>query len=94
MPNDVMVQGQRVSNLFGTRDEDWHTKLIKPIRGLYNMTRALDVEVHVNKTLEFLMEILGERFMNGTDKGSSVDMATYIPFCKQCEISAYWFLTP
>ena len=82
-PNDVMVGKIRVSNLFSTRDEDWHNMSIKPIRGLYNMTRALDVEVHVNKVLEEFLGILDERFARGVNAGKVVDMADYIPYCKK-----------
>ena len=81
MPNDTMVNGQRLSNLFGTRDEDWHSMAIKPIRGLYNMTKALDVEVHVDRILELFAHVLEERFVKGSNGANPVDMAEYIPFC-------------
>ena len=85
-PNDVMVGNTRVSNLFSTRNEDWHNTSIKPIRGLYNMTRALDNEVHVNKVLDEFLGILDERFARGGNSGNEVDMADYIPYCKESRL--------
>lgn len=82
-PNDAVVNGQRVSNLFSIRDEGWHSRSIKPIRGLYNMTKVLDMEAHVNRTLEHFMSVLEERFIKGAKSSKPVDMAEYIPFCER-----------
>ena len=84
LPNDVLVNGQRVSNLFSTRDEDWHNSSLKPIRSLYSMTRALDAEVHVDKMLEDFMSIVEERFAK---HGKEFDMAEYVPFCKRLALT-------
>lgn len=35
--NDVVVNGQRISNVFNTQDEDWHTKYMRPIRGFWSI---------------------------------------------------------
>ncbi|KZF19789.1 cytochrome P450 [Xylona heveae TC161] len=75
MINDVMVNGVRVSNLFSTRSEEWHSTSIRPIKSLYSMTKVQDFEHHVDTTLNFLMQKLEERFIN---TGKPCDMADYL----------------
>ena len=79
MPNDVLVNGIRVSNLFSTRDEQFHNTAVKPVRGLYSMTTSTSLEPHVDRMLELFTHTLDERFENGK---KAVDMADYLPFCE------------
>ena len=46
------------------------------------MTRALGVEVHVDKVLEELLGVLGERFVKGANAGKTIDMAEWIAYCE------------
>ncbi|KAI6905698.1 hypothetical protein KC318_g2685 [Hortaea werneckii] len=38
-PNDVSIDGQRLSNIFNAQDNGWHDQAMKPIRGLWSMTK-------------------------------------------------------
>ena len=76
--NDVMIDGQRVSNLFGTRDEEWHDAKLKPIKSLYSMTKVQDFEANVDLAINLFVEKLQDRFIK---PGNSCDMADYLGFC-------------
>ncbi|ESZ98305.1 benzoate 4-monooxygenase cytochrome P450 [Sclerotinia borealis F-4128] len=61
-PNDVLLQGKRMSNFFNTADTSWHDKYMKPVRGLWTMTKVLEVETLIDETLERLIEKLSTSF--------------------------------
>ncbi|KAI0600135.1 benzoate 4-monooxygenase cytochrome P450 [Biscogniauxia sp. FL1348] len=65
-PNDVLINGQRISNLFNTQDVAWHSKFMKPIRGLWTMTKVLEAESLVDETLNKFISKLGHKFADGT----------------------------
>ncbi|KAI9931468.1 hypothetical protein MW887_010043 [Aspergillus wentii] len=73
--NDVMVNGTRVSNLFSTRDETWHSTIIRPVKSLYSMTRVQDAEHSVDTAIQLYFEKLQERFVS---TGRPCDMADYM----------------
>lgn len=77
-----MVQGHRISNVFGTLDEDWHTKVMKPIKGLYSMTRSLDMEPHIDTTVREFFDAIEKRFVGGQNGGEPFDVGDWVPFCK------------
>ena len=77
--SDVLVNGQRVSNLFGARDEDWHDAKVKPIKSLHSMTKVQDFEPNVDSTLNVFLDKLQERFAMG---GRPCDIADYLAYCK------------
>ncbi|KAI0014620.1 benzoate 4-monooxygenase cytochrome P450 [Xylariomycetidae sp. FL0641] len=62
-PHDILVDGKRWSDIFNTTDEEWHAKMIKPIRSLYTMSRVQDVESYVDDTLRNLMDKLDTRYV-------------------------------
>ncbi|KAK5089535.1 hypothetical protein LTR70_005929 [Exophiala xenobiotica] len=70
-PNDVLINGQRLSNVFNAQDEDWHTKYMRPIRGFWTMTKVLDYEPLIDETLVKFMERLGKEFAEGENDGKS-----------------------
>lgn len=76
--NDVMVNGTRVSNLFSTRDETWHSTIIRPVKSLYSMTRVQDAEHSVDTAIQLYFEKLQERFVS---TGRPCDMADYMLYC-------------
>ena len=53
--NDAYIGGQRISNVFNEQDEVRHAQRVKPIKNLYNMSRLVEKEPHVRKTLSLLM---------------------------------------
>ncbi|KAL4881373.1 cytochrome P450 [Aspergillus karnatakaensis] len=64
-PNDVLLNGQRVSNLFNTQDEDWHNQNILPIRNLWRMTKVLEYEPLIDETLRKFVDKVGDKFAGG-----------------------------
>ncbi|PSR82638.1 cytochrome P450 [Coniella lustricola] len=57
-PNDAFINGQRISNLFNTDDDSWHNEQIKPIRGLWTMTKVLQQEQAIDDVLTQLLQKL------------------------------------
>lgn len=75
--NDVVVKGQRLSNMFSTLDENFHTMISRPIKNLYSMTRALDIEPHIDTTIKELIDSLEKRFVK---PASTCDIAEWVTF--------------
>lgn len=80
--NDSFVEGKRQSNLFGMRDESIHDKVMRPVKGLYTMTRALDMEPHIDTTINEWFEALDDRFAVGKNAGKSFDIGNWVPYCE------------
>ncbi|KAL2850986.1 cytochrome P450 [Aspergillus pseudodeflectus] len=64
-PNDVLLNGQRMSNLFNTQDENWHNQNILPIRNLWRMTKVLEYEPLIDETLKKFVDKLSAKFGRG-----------------------------
>ncbi|KAI1498837.1 benzoate 4-monooxygenase cytochrome P450 [Biscogniauxia marginata] len=79
-PNDVLVNGQRISNLFNTQDNVWHNKFMKPIRGLWTMTKVLEVESLIDETLSKFTTKLGEKFADGTRPANICPMDDWLGY--------------
>ncbi|KAI7227514.1 hypothetical protein KC330_g8363 [Hortaea werneckii] len=62
--NDAYIGRQRISNVFNEQNEVRHAQRVKPIKSLYNMTRLVEKEPHIRRTLSLLMNKL-ERFCRG-----------------------------
>ncbi|KAH6645467.1 benzoate 4-monooxygenase cytochrome P450 [Truncatella angustata] len=68
-PNDIMVNGQRVENLFNTPNEEWHNKMMKPIRNMYTLGKIQDVEPWMDATLNKFTSKLESNFVDGSNAG-------------------------
>ncbi|KAL2005575.1 hypothetical protein VTN00DRAFT_10068 [Thermoascus crustaceus] len=68
-PNDVLVNGQRISNIFNTQDEDWHSKYMRPIRSFWTMTKVLDLESLIDETLDKFVKKIDAKFVDGANAG-------------------------
>ena len=75
--NDVVIDGVRVKNLFSHQDEKWHSQFLRPIKGLYSMTRVQDNEAGVDLMITSFVEKIRERFIK---TGKLCDMADYITY--------------
>ncbi|KAL2002185.1 hypothetical protein VTN02DRAFT_482 [Thermoascus thermophilus] len=75
--NEAMVAGKRVTNLFATTDEKWHSTFIRPVKSLYSMTKVQDVEHCVDAVINLYLEKLQERFVS---PGKACDMADYMVY--------------
>ncbi|KAK4126023.1 cytochrome P450 [Parathielavia appendiculata] len=71
-PNDMAVNGQRIQNIFNTRDKAFHAKYKTPIAGFWSQTKILELEPLMDETLRLLVDTLGERFA-GTGAVCPVD---------------------
>ncbi|KAJ5673992.1 hypothetical protein N7462_009431, partial [Penicillium macrosclerotiorum] len=79
-PNDVLIEGHRLSNLFNTQDEEWHNQNIRPIRGLWSMTKALEYEPLIDETLIKFVDKLALRFVDGKNSGKICPADEWIGF--------------
>ncbi|KAH8689149.1 cytochrome P450 [Talaromyces proteolyticus] len=68
-PNDVLLNGARISNLFNTADENWHMNQIRPIQNLWSMTKVLEYESLIDETLEKFVNKLATKFVTGSNLG-------------------------
>lgn len=75
--NDVTVSGVRLKNLFSHQDETWHSMFIRPIKGLYSMTKVQDFEPGVDKIINLFTEKMRERFVNS---GKPCEISEYINY--------------
>lgn len=81
-PNDVLIEGHRLSNLFNSQDEEWHDQNIRPIRGLWSMTKVLEYEPLIDETLTKFVDKLALRFVDGENAGKVCPADEWIGFCK------------
>ncbi|KAK2766812.1 hypothetical protein FQN54_006126 [Arachnomyces sp. PD_36] len=64
-PNDVLLNGQRMSNIFNTQDENWHNKYLRPIRNLWSLNKVLEYEPLVDETLNKFLAKIDSKFVDG-----------------------------
>lgn len=81
-PNDVLIEGHRLSNLFNSQDEDWHNEQIRPIRALWSMTKVLEYEPLIDETITKFVEKLAQKFVDGKNAGTVCPADEWIGFCK------------
>lgn len=81
-PNDVLINGMRMSNVFNTQDNAWHDKYMKPIRGLWTMTKVLGMESLIDETLSKFTNKLGAKFADGSKAGKACMMDEWLGYCK------------
>jgi len=78
--NDALQNGHRISNIFGTRSNDFHAKQIRPVRHLYKPAFASELEPTMNDTVRMLCTELEQRFMSGANKGRTCDIGDWISY--------------
>jgi hypothetical protein len=81
-PNDVVIQGKRVGNLFNTPDAAWHEKYSKPIRNFWSMHKVLEVEPYIDQTVDALIQKLGAKFADKVDKKPICMIDDWLAWCK------------
>lgn len=72
----------RLSNIFNTQDNVWHDKYMKPIRGLWTMTKVLEMESLIDETLSKFTTKLGAKFADGSNAGKICMMDEWLAYCK------------
>ena len=78
-PNDVLIKGVRLSNLFNIQNNDFHDKYINPIRGLWMLKEVLSMESLIDETLNKFTTKLGAKF---ADTGNHCMMDEWLGYCK------------
>lgn len=86
-PNDVLINSQRLSNLFNTADEDWHTKFMRPIRGFWTMTKVLEYETLIDETLIKFMDRIGKDFTEGVNAEKVCPAGEWLGYCRSCNLA-------
>lgn len=77
--NDVVVSGMRLSNLFSSQDEKWHSTFTRPVKSVYSMSRVQEVEDNMDSTVNLFLDKLRERFVR---TGKTCEMTDWISFCE------------
>lgn len=90
-PNDVLIEGHRLSNLFNSQDEDWHNQNIRPIRGLWSMTKVLEYEPLIDETISKFVEKVGVKFVDGENAGKVWPADEWIGFCESLQEHVVYF---
>lgn len=80
-PNDVLMNGHRMSNIFNTQDEAWHNKHLRPIRSLWSINKVLEYEPLIDETLNKFMNKLDARFVDGDNAGKVCLADDWMAFC-------------
>ncbi|KAI1839352.1 hypothetical protein JX266_014437, partial [Neoarthrinium moseri] len=78
--NDAMQNGNRIQNVFSTRDKALHAKYMRPIHKLFSLHHILSQEHLFSRTLMQLCQHLEERFIDGENTGLTCDLAQWIEF--------------
>ncbi|CCD45927.1 similar to cytochrome P450 [Botrytis cinerea T4] len=86
-PNDALIEGKRMSNIFNSRDPLWHEKYVKPIRSLWTMTSVLNIEPLVDETLEMFIKKLSANFADGLNTCMVDDWLAYFAWDVTANIS-------
>ncbi|KAI8680400.1 hypothetical protein NCS57_00320500 [Fusarium keratoplasticum] len=86
-PNDVVINGQRIQNIFNTADKNFHAKYTKPIGGFWTLTKILDLEPVMDETLSELVGHLDRRFANTGDVCKMDDWVAYYAWDAAANIS-------
>ncbi|CAI6334871.1 unnamed protein product [Periconia digitata] len=79
--NDAMQpDGSIVSNLFATRDNEFHAQKLRPVQKLYSLQNAREFQPMMDASLESLCHQLEERFVEGANTGKTCDIADWISY--------------
>lgn len=77
--NDVLANGVRIANMFGTKSNEYHNAQVKPIQKYYTMNGVMQCEPLVDRTTERFIHILDTKFV----KPSTVlKLDDWLLYCK------------
>lgn len=86
-PNDVVVNGQRIQNIFNTQDAHFHSKYTRPIGGFWTMSKILDLEPVMDETLLELLANVDRRFASTGDVCMLEDWISYYAWDAAANVS-------
>lgn len=80
-PNDVVVNGQRISNIFNTSDKAFHAKYTKPIGGFWTLSKVLELEPLMDETLTVFTNKLRAKFADVPNAREVAKMDKWVAYC-------------
>lgn len=87
--NDVVVNGQRISNIFNTQDEAFHSKYTKPIGGFWTLSRILELEPLMDETIHKFVSRLGNKFADNPKMVCMMD--DWLTYCTMLNPKTWQF---
>ncbi|KAF4547581.1 Cytochrome P450-like protein 20 [Elsinoe fawcettii] len=61
--HDLVLGKQILSNVFSTRDENWHTGMTKPVHGVFTTTNVLQFEALMSDIIKYFVQRVDEQFI-------------------------------
>lgn len=86
-PNDVVVNGQRIQNVFNTQDKAFHSKYTQPIGGFWKQSKILEMEPYMDESLSEFMSVLERRFSSTGQVCMMDDWLTYYAWDAAANVS-------
>lgn len=77
--NDFKAGHVTLSTTFGTRDEDWHTMMMKSINRYYSLSSVLRFEGLVDRTINVFLDQLDKRFVS---RNQPCPIDRWLHYCK------------
>ncbi|SPO06362.1 related to pisatin demethylase / cytochrome P450 monooxygenase [Cephalotrichum gorgonifer] len=78
---DAVANGQRIENVFSTRNNLFHSRYLKPYQKYFSMSTVLKKEDLADKVVLSLCEQLEVRFVDNHNKGKTAPLADWIEYC-------------
>lgn len=92
--NDVVVNGQRISNIFNTQDEEFHRTYARPIAGFWTLTKILELEPLMDETIQKLVHKLGNKFAEDPNPDTVCMMEDWLTYCENSpDLRVSWYFT-
>ncbi|TKX26047.1 cytochrome P450 monooxygenase-like protein 11 [Elsinoe australis] len=73
--HDLVLGKQILSNVFSTRDENWHTGMTKPVHPVFTMTNVLRFESLMTGIIQYFMKRIDDQFVS---TGKSCDIGLWL----------------
>ena len=77
---DVIVDGRRMPTALSIRDEQMHSAMMRPYLRLVTTSNVLRYQHLVDKTVDFFLECLDKRFVQGNNANKICDMDNYLHY--------------
>lgn len=75
-----MIDGKRVENVFSTRNEEFNSRVMKPIMKHFSPTTALNMEPLIDSTIQYLVDRLQEEFTSGKESSRPCDIDNWLAY--------------
>lgn len=75
-----MQDGRIIPNIFSTRSNEVHSRLLRPVQKLYSPRASREHEDAIDKTIRAFCNHLEERCMRDENKGNPCDMSDWLSY--------------